>query len=75
MDSANGQPGLYSGVYMKSEVTNMEKLDSLEGGRYLMVSEHAVLDVQTREIREMNINNHSVENYSYPLRTCHRFFA
>lgn len=66
LDSENGQPGQYSEVFMKNEAINLEKLDSLEGGRYLMVSEHAVLDVKTRKIREMNKNNNDVENYSYP---------
>ncbi|MDX2249842.1 MAG: hypothetical protein SF052_23865 [Bacteroidia bacterium] len=66
LDSQNGQPGPYSEVYMKQETTYMEKIDSLEGGRYLMVSEHAVLDVKTRKIWEMNKTNTAVENYSFP---------
>ena len=66
LDSQNGQPGLYSEVFMKNEATDLEKLDSLDGGRYLLVSKHAVLDVQTRKIWEMNKNNNAVENYSFP---------
>ncbi len=66
LDSANGQPGPYSEVYMKNEIANLDELDSLSGGRYLMVTEHAVLDVQTFKIWEMNKNNNAVENYSFP---------
>lgn len=66
LDSENGQPGPFMQVFMKSEDTGLEKLDTLEGGRYLMVCEHAVLDVQTRQIWQMNKDNHAVENYSYP---------
>ena len=66
LDSDNGQPGRYSEVFMKNKVADLEKLDSLEGGRYLMVSEHAVLDVQTRKIWVMNKDNHAVQNYSFP---------
>ena len=66
LDSENGQPGPYMEVFGKNKTTGLETLDSLEGGRYLMVSEHAVLDVQTRKIWPMNTNNNAVENYSYP---------
>jgi hypothetical protein len=66
LDSENGQPGAYSEVFMKNEATNLETLDTLKGGRYLMVTEHAVLDVKTRTIRQMNKDNNPVENYSFP---------
>lgn len=66
LDSAHGQPGLYSEVYMKNDVANLDQLDSLSGGRYLMVTVHAVLDVYTFKIWEMNKNNNAVENYSFP---------
>ena len=66
LDSENGQLGPFSEVFSKSEATDLEKLDTLEGGRYLMVCEHAVLDVQTRKIWPMNKDNNAVENYSYP---------
>jgi hypothetical protein len=66
LDSNNGQPGAYSDVFMKNQATGLETLDTLKGGRYLMVSEHAVLDVQTRSIWHMNKNNDAVENYSFP---------
>lgn len=66
LDSENGQPGAYVEVYAKNETENLDKLDSLEGGRFLMVSEHAVLDVQTGKIWQFNVNNEAVENYSFP---------
>lgn len=66
LDSNNGQPGEYVEVFMKNETTHLDQLDRLEGGRFLMVSEHAILDVQTRKIWPMNKDNNPVENYSYP---------
>ncbi|MCB9080604.1 MAG: hypothetical protein H6555_02720 [Lewinellaceae bacterium] len=66
LDSEEGQPGPYSEVFMKNETAHLDTLDRLEGGRFLMVSEHAILDVQTRKIWEMNKNNNDVENYSFP---------
>jgi len=66
LDSDHGQPGTYSEVFAKFDTSNLDQLDSLYGGRYLMVSEHAVLDVNTKQIWSFNANNESVENYSYP---------
>ncbi|MBK7810992.1 MAG: hypothetical protein IPI50_07095 [Saprospiraceae bacterium] len=66
LDAENGQPGTYFEVYSKSDTANLDQLDSLYGGRYLMVGEHAVLDVQTKQIWPFNTNNEAVENYSYP---------
>ena len=66
LDSENGQPGLYLEVYMKNETVNLDHLDSLKGGRYLMIFEHAILDVKTYKIWEMNKDNYPVDNYSYP---------
>ncbi|WP_421798598.1 hypothetical protein [Haliscomenobacter sp.] len=66
LDSENGQPGLYREVFMDSDPAKMETLDQLEGGRFLMISEHAVLDVKTLEIKRFNTQNESVDNYSFP---------
>ena len=66
LDSEKGQPGLYREVFMESDPAEMETLDQLEGGRFLMISEHAVLDVQTREIKRFNTQNQSLGNYSFP---------
>ena len=66
LDSAGGQPGVFSEVYSVSETAQIEKLDSLDGGRLLLIGEHAVLDVQTRQCRPFNTNNNPVDNYSFP---------
>ena len=51
---------------MESDPAEMDTLDQLEGGRFLMISEHAILDVQTREIKRFNAKNESLDNYSFP---------
>ncbi|NUN99743.1 MAG: hypothetical protein HUU01_03915 [Saprospiraceae bacterium] len=66
LDSENGQPGQFTEVFSKSETDELEKLDTLAGGRLLMVGEHVVLDVETRAIRPFNAQNSAVENYSFP---------
>lgn len=66
LDSENGQPGPYNEVFMESDPAKMGTLDRLEGGRFLMISEHAVLDVQTLEIKRLNTKNESLDNYSFP---------
>lgn len=66
LDSEKGQPGLYREVFMESDPAEMETLDQLEGGRFLMLSEHAVMDVQTLEIKRFNTQNQSLNNYSFP---------
>jgi len=66
LDSEDGQPGPYREVYAGNEADELGQLESIEGGRFLLVSEHAVLDVQTRGIRKFNISNNDVENYSFP---------
>lgn len=66
LDSEKGQPGAYGEVFAKNETTDLDHLDSLGGGRYLMISGHGVLDVQTRRFRQFNTNNESIDNYSFP---------
>lgn len=66
LDSDNGQPGPFVEVFARNEADEMDKLDSIEGGRFLMVGEHAVLDVKTRGIRHFNADNSSIDNYSFP---------
>lgn len=66
LDSDNGQPGPYREVYAKNDAAKIGTLESLEGGRYLLVGEHAVLDVQTRGIQRFNAANNSIDNYSFP---------
>jgi hypothetical protein len=64
LDSQDGQPGLYTDVYHSRETTDLEKLDRWEGGHYLMLGEHTILEVQTRKVKIFNLNNSSFENYS-----------
>ncbi len=66
LDSADEQPGPFAEVYAVRETTEPEKLDSLDGGRLLLIGEHAVLDIQTRRCRPFNTNNNDVSNYSFP---------
>lgn len=66
LDSEKGQPGAFKEVYMENDPAEMETLDQLEGGRFLMISERAILDVQTREIKRFNSKNESLDNYSFP---------
>lgn len=57
LDSENGQPGPYSEVYVRNSTDNLDLLDSLQGGRFLMLGEKAVLDVQTRRVQPFHLNN------------------
>ena len=66
LDSAKGQPGPFKEVYMENDPAEMETLDQLEGGRFLMITEHVILDVQTLEIKRFNTKNESLDNYSFP---------
>jgi hypothetical protein len=66
LDSENGQPGPYTEVFIEDDPAEMETLDQLEGGRFLMITEHAVLDVQTLEIKRFNTKNEGLDNYSFP---------
>ncbi len=44
----------------------MDQLDTLKGGRYLLVSGHQVLDIQSSKLMPFNKDNNAVDNYSYP---------
>jgi hypothetical protein len=66
LDSEKGQPGLFQEVFMQSDLQDLGKLDQLEGGRFLMISERVVMDVQTCKIWRFNAQNNSLDNYSFP---------
>ena len=66
LDSEAGQPGTFMEVFSRSDTLGMDQLDTLKGGRYLLVSGHQVLDVQTGNLRLFNKDNNPVDNYSYP---------
>jgi len=66
LDSEDGQPGVYTEVFSKSGTDALDQLDTLNGGRYLLVSGHVVLDIQTGKQMLFNKDNNAVDNYSYP---------
>ena len=66
LDSAGGQPGDFTEVFSKSDTLAMDQVDSLKGGRYLLVSGHAVVDIQTGKCKLFNRDNNPVDNYSFP---------
>lgn len=66
LDSEGGQPGTFMEVFSRSDTIGMDQLDTLQGGRYLLVSEHTVLDIQTGKQMLFNKDNNAVDNYSYP---------
>ena len=66
LDSEAGQPGPFMEVFSKSDTIGMDQLDTLKGGRYLLVSGHQVLDIQSGKLMLFNKDNNAVDNYSYP---------
>jgi hypothetical protein len=66
LDSEGGQPGAFKEVFSKSDTVGMDQLDTLKGGRYLLVSGHTVLDVHTGKQILFNKDNNAIDNYSYP---------
>lgn len=66
LDSEGGQPGPHNEVFARNDTAGMEQLEVLQGGQYLLVSGHAVLDVKTGKINYFNKDNAPVDNYSYP---------
>lgn len=66
LDSEGGQPGAFTEVFIKSNTLEMDQLDSLNGGRYMLVSGHVVIDIQTGKRWYFNRDNNAVDNYSYP---------
>jgi len=66
LDSQDGQPGPYMEVYARNEASDLDRLDTLSGGRWLLISGHVVMDVQTRRTWLFNKDNSAVNNYSFP---------
>ncbi|MFZ2897457.1 MAG: hypothetical protein WA004_02470 [Saprospiraceae bacterium] len=64
LDSQDGQPGKASEVFAANDFSAVGKLDTIAGGRYLMVGEHLVLDVNTMETWLFNPSNYGIDNYS-----------
>ncbi len=66
LDSQNGQPGPQSESIWNSEVSDLEHLDHIEGGRYLLVSRNTMIDLHAHKIWEINKDNKELENYNFP---------
>lgn len=60
LDSEKGQPGAKHEIYVRSEP---EKLDTLTGGRYLLVNEQMVLDITTLETWKIEKLSYKTEDY------------
>lgn len=66
LDYPSGQPGTEISVFSVDDATDMEKPVILQGGRYLLVSGHVVLDVSNLHAWKFNINNNDIDNYTFP---------
>jgi len=66
LDYPSGQPGTEISVFSVDDTTDMEKPVILQGGRYLLVSGHVVLDVSNLHAWKFNINNNDIDNYTFP---------
>ncbi len=66
LDSEAGQPGPFMEVFSKSDTIGLDQLDTLKGGRYMLVSGHVVMDIQTNKRWLFNRDNNAVDNYSFP---------
>ena len=60
LDSEAGQPGIYREIYSSDEA---DKDTELSGGRYMVISRAAVLDVHTLSIYPFNPNNELTDGY------------
>ncbi len=67
LDSEQGQPGQYQEVYSKNDTINLDQLNRLEGGRYLMIGEQTILDIHTFQKWGFHENNEAIDNYSFPV--------
>ena len=66
LDFQQGQPGPELTVYSVDDTTDMEKPGILQGGQYLLVGGHIVLDVSNLQSWQFNVNNNDIDNYSFP---------
>ncbi len=64
LDAINGQPGPAFELFMGDERTSMEHPDTLNGGKFLMISQKHVLYIPTMELFSFNVDNTGmVDNY------------
>lgn len=68
LDSDHGQPGPVVEVFGTNNINNMEKMDTLAGGRLLLVNNSIVFDILTNEKWPLKNESTTVENYSYDAR-------
>lgn len=62
LDSENGRPAGSSQVYMGDPG---DGVDTIGGGDFLLVSQHAVLHIPDLAIYPFNLNNHSIDDYYF----------
>lgn len=65
LDSDHNQPGKEFTVYSTSSPEDMTKLDTLSGGRYLLICKSLVLDTKTNQKYPIHNDGMAVDNYSY----------
>lgn len=65
LDADEGQPTPAFDVFMSDERDGDGKVDTLQGGEYLLVNRHQVLHVPTLKQYPLNVNNEAIDNYSY----------
>lgn len=64
LDSQAGEPGKTIEVYAANDLSGMGRLDTIEGGRYLLVGKHLVLDVTTLQTWLFHADNRGIDNFS-----------
>jgi hypothetical protein len=65
LDADKGQPTPAFDVFMSDERDGDGKVDTLQGGKYLLVNRHQVLHVPTLKQYPLNVNNEAIDNYGY----------
>ncbi|MEP7320973.1 MAG: hypothetical protein ABI761_03600 [Saprospiraceae bacterium] len=68
LDGDHEQPSEPITVFMNNDTSRNVLPDTLQGGNYLLVNNHAVLQLNNLKISSVNKNNEPVSNYSYGNR-------
>lgn len=66
LDYNSGQPGPFQEVYARLTADSIDRLNTLEGGKYLMVGEKVVLEINTFKKWDFHVNHEDIDNYSFP---------
>jgi hypothetical protein len=64
LDSSEGQPGVKTEVFAATDTSVMGRLDTIQGGRYLLVGDHLVMDVANLQTWQFHEDNRGIDNYS-----------